>query len=160
MALEYKISSALRTTTGRISCHSLFFLVLELWIWCITLTEQTTRQIKNNPTEIQTKMMSKNREETWKSLEWVILWWVGAYHCAKLFAHTHKASGLVLASSRQGEFSSAQLSYGVLSEKNPLKTTKCLEFQDSRKKKGLVLFFNSVVCWCVERLNYLTEGIT
>ena len=30
VALEYKISSVLRTTTGRISCHSLFFLVEEL----------------------------------------------------------------------------------------------------------------------------------
>lgn len=37
LALEYMISSALRTTTGSFSCHSLFFLVAGLWASLTTL---------------------------------------------------------------------------------------------------------------------------
>lgn len=51
LALEYMISSALKTTTGSFSCHSVFFLVDWLWI------SQTILQQRN-------KWAEESRERT------------------------------------------------------------------------------------------------
>ena len=96
------ISSAFNTTIGSFSCHSLFFLVAELWVSVTTLIKHMVgieKMNKENRPEPKTKRKYR-RPRTWKSVEWWNLSWVGACHCAKPSSHTHMASGLVWASSR------------------------------------------------------------